>query len=135
MPNPLTGGPIVFPFVNGKQLLQSFADVIDGASDELYSDATIVPTPNGRLLVLDVCHSGSPASAEKEIAQLRKIGKPVQDGVKPTPYVQLQGAQDANYPHGRGYYIKIRLRPPHLDGSDRLRRDVPATAHRWRPAS
>ncbi len=106
VPGPLMGGPIVFPLVNGKQLLKSFADFIDGASDEMYTDATIVPTPNGRLLVLDVCHSGSPANAEKEIAQLRKIGKPVQDGVKPTPYTELQSAQDANFPHGRGYYIK-----------------------------
>jgi FAD/FMN-containing dehydrogenase len=102
----MTGGPLVFPFANGRDLLRAFADFIGGASDEMYSDASIVPTPNGRLLVLDVCHSGTPAAAEKELAKLRKIGKPLQDGIKPTPYVKLQSAGDANFPHGRGYYIK-----------------------------
>jgi hypothetical protein len=102
----MTGGPLVFPFVKGRDLLRAFADFINGASDEMYADAMIVPTPNGRVLVLDVCHSGTPAAAEKELANLRKIGKPVQDGLRPTPYVKLQSANDAIYPHGRGYYIK-----------------------------
>jgi FAD/FMN-containing dehydrogenase len=102
----MTGGPLVFPFVKGRDLLRAFADFINGASDEMYADAMIVPTPNGRVLVLDVCHSGTPAAAEKELANLRKIGKPVQDGLRPTPYVKLQSANDTIYPHGRGYYIK-----------------------------
>jgi FAD/FMN-containing dehydrogenase len=107
----MIGGPLVFPFVNGRDLLRAFGDFIDSASDEMYSDASIVPTPNGRLLVLDVCHSGTPAAAEKELAKLRKIGKPVQDGIKPASYVTLQSALDGNFPHGRGYYIKSGFIP------------------------
>jgi FAD/FMN-containing dehydrogenase len=102
----MMGGPLVFPYANARELLRSFADFINGASDECYVDVTFVPTPNGRIIALDVCHSGSPAAAEKELAQLRKIGKPLQDGLQPTPYVKLQSAGDANFPHGRGYYIK-----------------------------
>ena len=102
----MIGGPLVFPFVKGRDLLRAFADFIGGASDEMYADAAIIPTPNGRVLVLDVCHSGTPAAAEKELAQLRKIGKPLQDGLQSTPYVKLQSSQDENYPHGRSYYIK-----------------------------
>jgi FAD/FMN-containing dehydrogenase len=107
----MTGGQLVIPFVKGRELLRSFADFISGATDEMYTDAAIVPTPNGRVLVLDVCHSGSPAQAEKEIAQLRKIGKAVQDDVKSTTYVKLQCSQDANYPHGRKYYVKSGFIP------------------------
>jgi FAD/FMN-containing dehydrogenase len=107
----MIGGTIAIPFVKGRELLRSFADFIGGATDEMYTDVAIVPTPNGRLLVFDVCHSGSPAQAEKEIAQLRKIGKSVQDEVKPTTYVKLQCSQDANYPHGRSYYIKSGFIP------------------------
>ena len=103
----MVGGALVFPFANGRELLRSFADFIAGASDEMYADASIVPTPNGqRALALDVCHCGTPAAAEKELAQLRKIGKPLQDGLQPTPYVKLQSSGDENYPVGRGYYIK-----------------------------
>jgi FAD/FMN-containing dehydrogenase len=107
----MTGGVVVIPFVKGRELLRSFADFISGASEEMYTDAAIVPTPNGRVLVLDVCHSGSPEQAQKEIAQLRKIGKAVQDEVKSTTYVKLQSSQDANYPHGRKYYIKSGFVP------------------------
>src|SRR5690349_16325254 len=35
----MTGGPLVFPFANGRDLLRAFADFIGGASDEMYSDA------------------------------------------------------------------------------------------------
>jgi FAD/FMN-containing dehydrogenase len=102
----MIGGQLVLPFANGRELLRSYADFIGGASDEMYADATVVPTPNGRVLVLDVCHSGTPQAAEKELARLRKIGKPLDDGLRASTYVKLQCALDANYPHGRGYYIK-----------------------------
>ena len=107
VPPAMTGGMLVFPFVNGRQLIGAFADFIAGASDEMYSDCAIVTGPNGqRVVAMNVCHSGTPAAAEKEIAQLRKIGKPIQDALGPSTYVQLQSALDNNYPHGRGYYIK-----------------------------
>ena len=107
VPPAMIGGMLVFPFVNGRELLGSFADFIAGASDEMYSDCAIVTGPNGqRIVALNVCHSGTPAAAEKELAQLRKIGKPIQDALGPSTYVQLQSALDENYPHGRGYYIK-----------------------------
>lgn len=102
----MIGGPLVFAFANGRDLLRAYADFIGDASDELYVDATIVPTPEGRILALDVCHSGTPAAAEKELAQLRKIGSPLQDGLASSTYVKLQGRLDENFPHGRGYYIK-----------------------------
>jgi hypothetical protein len=100
------GGSYVLPFANGRKLLRAYADFIGGASDEMYAGLAIVPTPNGRVAVLDVCHCGTKAAAEKEIAQLRKLGKPLQDGLAPTPYVKLQNRDDGNFPHGRGYYIK-----------------------------
>ncbi|MEP7244041.1 MAG: FAD-binding oxidoreductase [Gammaproteobacteria bacterium] len=100
------GGTLVLPFANPRQLLRSWADFVAGASDDLYLDAAIVPTPNGRILALDVCHSGGTAAAVKELANLRKIGKPLQDGLRESPYVEIQSAADGQYPIGRGYYIK-----------------------------
>jgi FAD/FMN-containing dehydrogenase len=103
----MIGGMLIFPFVNPRELIGSFADFIDGASDEMYSDCAIVTGPNGqRVIALNVCHSGTTAAAEKELAQLRKIGKPIQDALGASTYVKLQSALDENYPHGRGYYIK-----------------------------
>jgi FAD/FMN-containing dehydrogenase len=103
----MIGGDLVFPFAKPRDLLRSFADFIAGASDELYCDVAIVPLPNGqRAIALDVCHSGTPAAAEKELALLRKIGTPIADAVRPDTYVHLQNREDENYPAGRGYYVK-----------------------------
>jgi hypothetical protein len=101
------GGSLIFPFVQGRDLLGSFSHFIAGASDHLYVDCAIVQTPdNQRVVVFDVCHSGTQAEAEQELAGLRKIGKPVVDGLRPVTYVDLQRAGDDDYPHGRRYYVK-----------------------------
>jgi len=101
------GGPLVLPFAGARALLRSFADFIAGASDDLYVDAAIVPTPDGqRVIAFDVCHSGPAPAAERDLAQLRKLGQPLQDGLRPRTYVDIQRAGDDNYPAGRSYYIK-----------------------------
>lgn len=101
------GGDLVFPFAQARALLRDFADVMSRASDDFYADAMIVPTPQGqRAVVFNVCHSGTQAAAEKEVAALRKLGKPLVDDIKPATYVDLQSRGDASFPHGRGYYVK-----------------------------
>ena len=64
------------------------------ASDDLFVMFDIVPTPNGRIAALEVCHSGSKAAAERELAGLRKIAEPLKDAVAPATYVALQSAID-----------------------------------------
>jgi FAD/FMN-containing dehydrogenase len=100
------GGLLVFPFTEPRALLRSYADFIAGASDALFVMFDIVPTPNGRIAALEVCHSGPKAAAERELAGLRKIGKPLKDAVTPSSYVALQSGIDKDYPAGRGYYLK-----------------------------
>ncbi|HET9446054.1 MAG TPA: FAD-binding oxidoreductase [Steroidobacteraceae bacterium] len=100
------GGLLVFPFTQPRALLRSYADFIAGASDDLFVMFDIVPTPNGRIAALEVCHSGGRAAAEHELAGLRKIGKPLKDAVTPSTYVALQSGIDKDYPAGRGYYLK-----------------------------
>ncbi|MCC7461248.1 MAG: FAD-binding oxidoreductase [Gammaproteobacteria bacterium] len=106
------GGPLVFPLAGARALLRSFGDFIATASDALYVDVMFVPTPDGqRVVALDVCHSGDTAAAERELAQLRKLGRAVQDGLRPATYVELQSAGDNNFPAGRCYYIKSGFMP------------------------
>jgi FAD/FMN-containing dehydrogenase len=101
------GGVLVLPFAQPREVLRSFADFIGRASNDLYVDVFLTPTPDGkRVIVFDVCHSGPQAVMEREIAALRKLGKPVVDGLKPAMYVDLQKSVDENFPIGRRYYIK-----------------------------
>jgi hypothetical protein len=100
------GGELAFQFVKPRELLRAYADFAAGASREFSAMLDIVPTSEGRLVVLDICHCGELDAAERELATLRKIGLVAQDSLRPTPYVELQSQGDKNSPAGRGYYLK-----------------------------
>ncbi|HZF16231.1 MAG TPA: FAD-binding oxidoreductase [Steroidobacteraceae bacterium] len=100
-------GPLVYSFADAREVLHFFADYIARAPDELYADALLVPTPDGkRTVVFDICYSGAIAEGERILAPLRKFGKPLVDGVRPMPYIAIQKSGDDNFPIGRAYYIK-----------------------------
>lgn len=120
VPTTMLGGALVFPFVQPRALLRSFADAVASASDDLFVMVDIVPIADGqRIMALDVCHSGTTAAAERELASLRKIGQVAQDALRPTKYLDLQSRIDKDYPAGRGYYLKSgfvrEITPPLID--------------------
>jgi FAD/FMN-containing dehydrogenase len=106
VPASILGGVLVFPFAKPRELLRSFADFTASAPDEFSVMLDIVPTPEGRIVALEICHCGERAAAERDLAKLRKIGPVVRDLVKPTPYLALQSGIDKDYPAGRAYYLK-----------------------------
>jgi FAD/FMN-containing dehydrogenase len=112
------GGPLIYPFSDAREVLRFAAGFIAQAPDELYVDVGIVPTPDGkRMLLFDVCYLGTAAAGERALAPLRDFRKPMVDGVHPTPYAELQRSSDANYRAGRGYYVKggfIKVMQPAL---------------------
>lgn len=118
----MLAGPLIYPFPAAREVLRFFADFIVKAPDELYADALIVPTPDGkRAVVFDICYSGPIAEGERVLAPLRQFGKPIVDGVRPMPYVAVQKSGDDNFPIGRAYYIKSgfvkRIEPQVIDAA------------------
>ena len=53
-----------------------------------------------------VCHSGTPADAEKILRQIRSAGTPIADSVKPIDYVALQRSGDLDEKRAIGSYSK-----------------------------
>ena len=89
------GGEITYPFADARQLLRGFAEVSAAAPDELYVDMAMGTAPQGaRWLGLTVCYCGPRADAERVVAPLRKIGKPLKDELAVAPYATLQGSAD-----------------------------------------
>jgi FAD/FMN-containing dehydrogenase len=87
------GGLIDFPLKDARQILRHFADYIAQAPDELYVDIDLGGDEKlGPVVEFDVCYSGPPAEAPKVLAGLRKLGKPLKDGLAPATYLQLQGS-------------------------------------------
>jgi hypothetical protein len=103
----LYGGDLVYPLDGGHQLLRNFADFIATAPDELC--VLVVAGTNRkdtRHITFDVCYCGPPAEAERVVAPLRKLGKPLKDELAPASYVKLQGATDPVEVNPYGVYAK-----------------------------
>ena len=113
------GGSLLYSFSQAREVLAGYSDFIATAPDELAVSAYLVPTPDHqRVVMLDVCYCGPLADGERAIAPLRKLGKPLEDHLGATTYVQVQRSGDADNPPGR-YYIKggyvTHLSPPVLN--------------------
>jgi len=104
--NVLSGG-IVWPFEQARDVLEFYAEWSEDLSDEMYVGPTIATTPDGvRVIMADVVYNGDPAAGEKELAPLRNIGKPVQDGVVVQDYMVMQTMNDVAFGHGIRSYAK-----------------------------
>lgn len=115
----LFGGNLIYPFAGARHLMRSFADFAAAAPDELYVLTNFDVTEEGaRRVKFNVCYCGPSGQAERVVAPLRRLGKPLEDGLAPTSYLDLQRARDALKPYpSSGYYIKgglIRTLAPTL---------------------
>ena len=59
-----------------------------------------------RVVEFDVCYCGPLAGAERVVAPLRKLGKPLRDQLGPAPYPKLQGSDKPGGPSSFGAYVK-----------------------------
>jgi len=55
---------------------------------------------------MEVVYAGNPLDGEKELEPLRKVGKPIEDGIKMQDYMVMQTKEDAAFAHGVRSYIK-----------------------------
>jgi FAD/FMN-containing dehydrogenase len=115
-------GDIVFPITQARRVLDAFAEFCDHAPDELAMDPVLECDASGhRQLNFVVSHCGDDSAAAKDIATIRKFGKPVRDTVARKPWVVVQSEHDGDSPHGRGYYMSggriAQLIPALLDHS------------------
>jgi hypothetical protein len=108
MSRQVIGGNVVFPISRARELLDFYADFSLNAPDELYCDAVMQAPPGGGdgVFLFDVCYSGPAGDADRVLAPLRKLGKPLQDGIKSVDYVQLQRSGDRTDPRNEGQYLK-----------------------------
>ena len=110
MERQVIGGSVVFPVARARELLDFYANYSLSAPDELYCDAIMStpPAAAGRpgVFVFDVCYSGPAGGAERALAPLRALGKPIADKIGPVDYVKLQRSGDRTDPRNEGSYLK-----------------------------
>ena len=106
--NPLmVGGELIYSFADAPAVIKFMFESAAQVPEELNLDVSLLRLPNDqRLLSVDVCYSGTLDAANKALAGMRSIRKPVADKVVPTPYVKLQQSGDEASAAGQKYYIK-----------------------------
>jgi FAD/FMN-containing dehydrogenase len=100
-------GMIVWPIEQARHVLEFYGSWYEGLSDEMYVGPAMLTMPDGTsVLAMEVVYDGDPAAGESELAPLRKIGKPTDDGVKVQDYMVMQTQEDGTFAHGRRSYVK-----------------------------
>jgi FAD/FMN-containing dehydrogenase len=100
-------GMIVWPVEQAREVLDFYGDWYQGLSDDLYVGPVMLTLPDGTsVIATEVVYAGDPVAGEKELEPLRKIGKPLEDGVKLQDYMVMQTQEDKTFAHGIRSYIK-----------------------------
>lgn len=110
----VVGGPVLWPVEQAPEVLRFYREFIGKAPEELngfFAFVTVPPAPPfpPELHLKDTCaivfcYVGPPGQAEKALAPVRKVGKPVLYGVQSMPFPALQSAFDGLYPPGHQWY-------------------------------
>ena len=100
-------GSIVWPVAQARDVLEFYGEWYQGLSDELYVGPMMATMPDGTgIILMEVVYNGDPAAGEKELEPLRKIGTPIEDGIKMQDYMVMQTQEDATFGHGVRSYVK-----------------------------
>jgi FAD/FMN-containing dehydrogenase len=122
----VVGGAIAWPAAETPRVLEEFRRLAEDAPPELAVIAGmrkappapwLAPEIHGQdIVALFLLHTGDLAEAERMVAPIKRIGRPVGDVVQRRFYVTQQSLLDATQPKGRRYYWKSEYLPGHDEG-------------------
>jgi len=84
------GGAITYPTSAARDVFRAYRDVTATAPDDLTAYVGIQPLATGPAFGVAACWSGDLAAGERAIAPLRRIGPPIDDGMRAIPYLEMQ---------------------------------------------
>jgi len=103
----ILSGSIIWPIEQARDVLEFYAEWSAGLSDELYTGPAMATGGDGAgVVIMEVVYAGDPAAGEKELAPLRALGAPMDDGIKMQDYTVMQTQEDAAFGHGIRSYAK-----------------------------
>jgi FAD/FMN-containing dehydrogenase len=87
----LLAGLVIYPTEHAREALELFRAVCMDAPDELSCAFAMIALPDGpRVAVIAACFNGPVSDGERLVAPLRKLGPPVDDGIRPIRYTEVQ---------------------------------------------
>jgi FAD/FMN-containing dehydrogenase len=87
----LLAGLVVYPIEHARAALDLFRSVCSTAPDELSCAFVMITAPDGpRVAAIAACYHGQPGDGEELIAPLRRLGPPMDDGIRLMSYPEVQ---------------------------------------------
>ncbi len=103
-------GSLDYGWRQARDALRRYAEFSVSAPDEVYADAALFTRPDGEPgVTISTFYAGPIGDGELALRPLREGLTPIADRIGPTPYVELQKAADANFPHGERFYWKAQF--------------------------
>ena len=103
-------GSLEYGWRQARAALRRYAEFSLSAPDEVYADAALFTRPDGEPgVTISTFYAGPIGDGELALRPLREGLTPIADRFGPTPYVELQKAADANFPHGERFYWKAQF--------------------------
>ncbi|HXV39896.1 MAG TPA: FAD-binding oxidoreductase [Steroidobacteraceae bacterium] len=108
MQRQVIGGDLVFPVERARELLEFYAEYSQEAPEELYVDYEMNSPMGGKAgsVTIQACYSGPASEADRVLAPLRKLGKPMEDTIRAQDYVAIQRSGDRTDARNYGTYLK-----------------------------
>lgn len=117
----VTGGAAFYPVERGAEVLRFYRDLMADAPDDLAAQcnfllappAPFVPTElrGAPVVAIAVCHTGSVDGAQRDLACLADLGRPLLKRIRSMPYCVMQRLFDAagrfgSFVHGRSGHLR-----------------------------
>jgi FAD/FMN-containing dehydrogenase len=121
----ITAGAVIHPAERAGELAALYRELAEIGPDELFLGFVLAlalpaedfpPELAGKpMAVVNVLHSGSLESAERDLAKLRAFGPPVVDSIEAKPYLATQTMNDEAMDWGHRFYMKSAFLPAFKD--------------------
>ncbi|HEU6444907.1 MAG TPA: FAD-binding oxidoreductase [Gaiellaceae bacterium] len=106
---PITHGTVVHPIERAGELAALYGELVERGPDELWvgfylrNDTDFGGRP---VAAVSALHCGSPSEAERDLAELRAFGSPLDDSIEVKPYLVSQHMADDAMEWGHRFYMK-----------------------------
>jgi FAD/FMN-containing dehydrogenase len=106
----LLAGLVAYPIEHGRAALELFREITSTGPDELSCAFVMVTTPDGGppIAAIAACYNGPLDEGERLVEPIRRLGPPLDDGIRPMTYPEVQRIF-AEIPFGLQNYWKGHL--------------------------
>lgn len=102
-------GSLLYDFDQAREVLPAAYDLARNAPDEVSVDIALVMAEPGKpVLSVSPFFTGEIDEGRRVLEPFRRLGRPLEDGIAPVPYLRVQSGGDSIFPPGRRYYWKAQ---------------------------